>query len=106
MAWRVVRHPLVSTDLFTMARHIAEHSGSEEAAEQRIVEAEQTIAGIAANPMSGTRLDGRLSGFLRKQSTHDQRITVVFRPDPDRELVYVHLVAFGGRDWQGDAIRR
>ena len=106
MTWRVVRHPLIGTDIFRMARHIVEQSGSEDAAERRIVEAEATIAAIAANPMSGTRLSGRLEGFQRRQSQPDGRITVVFRPDPAHQRVYIHLVAFGGRNWQGDAVRR
>ena len=106
MTWRVVRHPLLSTDILSMGRHIAEHSGSEDAAERRVMEVEATIAAIAANPMSGTRLDGKLSGFLRRQSARDGRITVVFRPDSVRKLVYIHLVAFGARNWQGEAERR
>jgi len=103
MTWRVVRHPLVGTDVFRMANHIAEQSGSEDAAERRIIEVEATIAAIANNPLSGTRLDGKLTGFLRRQSRRDQQITVVFRPDPARKIVYIHLVAFGGQNWENDA---
>jgi len=103
MTWRVVRHPLVGTDVFKMASHIAEQSGSEDAAERRIIEVEATIAAIANNPLSGTRLDGKLAGFLRRQSRRDQQITVVFRPHPARKIVYIHLVAFGGQNWENDA---
>ena len=103
MTWHVVRHPLVGTDVFRMASHIAEQSGSEDAAERRLVEVEATIATIAENPLSGTRLDGRLTGFLRRQSQRDKQITVVFRPDPAQEVIYIHLVAFGGQNWENDA---
>lgn len=106
MTWQVVRHPLVGTDIFRMARHVAEQSGSESAAERRVIEAEMTIAAIADNPLSGTKLTGRLEGFRRRQSHRDGKITVVFRPEPELQRIYIHLVVFGGRNWQENAAQR
>jgi plasmid stabilization system protein ParE len=70
---------------------------------RRLDEIDALIADIAANPTSGVRLPGDLSGWLVRHGGRGRRLTIVFRADPDTEVVYIAVIAFGGRDWTSDA---
>ena len=57
------------------------------------------LRSIADNPTSGVRLEGRLAGWLVRHGGTGHRLTIVFRPDVEADIIYLALVAFGGRDW-------
>lgn len=97
---RLIRHPLVARDLTGLVDHIIEVTqGSFAAASRRLDEVDDLIADILANPLSGARLSAPLDGWLVRHGGRDQRLTVVFRPDRETNIVFVALVAFGGQDW-------
>lgn len=98
---RQVRHPQWDNDLAKIIDHILEATGGDtQAAARRVVEVDALLDSIAANPLSGTRL-GPPGGWLVRHGGQGQKITIVFRLDPDRHLLNLVLVAFGGQDWMG-----
>ena len=97
---RLVRHPFVERDLIGIADHIVDVTeGDIAAAQRRLDEVDALVRSILSNPLSGMRLQGRLSGWLVRHGGAGQRLTIVFKPDVDAGQVYLALVAFGGRDW-------
>ncbi|MDN5789235.1 MAG: type II toxin-antitoxin system RelE/ParE family toxin, partial [Pseudorhodobacter sp.] len=54
---------------------------------------------IYGNPLSGMRLSAPLKGWLVRHGGRGHHITIVFRAFPEREALYIALVAFGGQDW-------
>ena len=97
---RQVRHPLVEQDVAGIFEHVLSTTGGDlDAAEQRLDEIDELLAAIAANPGSGMRLGPTSPGWLVRHGGRGQRITIVFRSDPERQLLYIALVAFGGRNW-------
>lgn len=104
----VIRHPLVQHDLAALVDHIVEITqGDFAAATRRLDEIDALLAEITANPLFGMRLSVPLDGWLVRHGGRGHRITIVFRADIDRDVLYVALVAFGGQDWisEGDARR-
>jgi plasmid stabilization system protein ParE len=96
---RQIRHPLVDADIDGIVDHILEVSGDFDAAERRLDEIDALLAAIAERPLSGARLEGPLQGWLVRHGGRDLAITIVFRPDVDRAVLWIALVAFGGRNW-------
>lgn len=96
---RQIRHPLVDTDIDGIVDHILAVSGDVDAAERRLDEIDALLAAIAERPLSGIRLEGPLRGWLARHGGRDLAITIVFRPDVDRDVLWIALVAFGGRNW-------
>ena len=97
---RQVRHPLIEQDVTGIFEHVLSTTGGDlDAAEQRLDEIDELLAAIAANPVSGMRLGDPLSGWLVRHGGRRQKITIVFQPDLERSLLYIALVAFGGRNW-------
>ena len=97
---RFVRHPFFERDLIGIVDHIIEVTdGNAAAANRRLDEIDVLIQKIAANPTSGARLSGKLDGWLVRHGGAGHRLTIVFKPDLDTGIVYLALVAFGGRDW-------
>lgn len=95
-----VRHPFFDRDLIGMVDHIVDVTGGDvAAAERRLDEVDVLLASIASNPTSGVRLSGRLRGWLVRHGGSGQRLTIVFKPDIVGGVIYLALVAFGGRDW-------
>lgn len=87
--------------------HVLESSrGNLEAAERRLDEIDDLLRAIADNPASGVRLDGPLAGWLVRHGGRGRMITVVFRPDLEAQLIHIALIAFGGRNWLGEATSR
>lgn len=80
--------------------------GDLSAAERRLDEIDDLLQAIVDNPVSGVRLDGRLSGWLARHGGRGRMITVVFRPDLEAERIYIALIAFGGRNWLEQAVER
>ena len=76
------------------------------AADRRLAEIDALLGDIAANPASGVRLAGPLKGWLVRHGGRDQRITIVFRPDLGRDVLYIALVAFGGQNWPAEVEHR
>jgi plasmid stabilization system protein ParE len=105
--FRLVRHPLVRNDVTGLFDHVLETTrGNLEAAGRRLDEIDDLLRSIAENPASGIRLDGRLAGWLVRHGGRGRMITVVFRSDPERRLVLIALIAFGGRNWLDAAVDR
>ena len=99
---KVVRHPLVARDLEGMVAHIVDITdGDFEAAERRLDEVDGMLAQIASNPSSGVRLGGGLEGWCVRHGGRGYRLSIVFKADPDEGVLYIAVVAFGGRDWYG-----
>ena len=104
---RQVRHPFVDRDLIGIVDHVlAVTDGDFAAALRRLDEVDDLLAAIGETPMSGTRLSGDLDGWLVRHGGRGRRLTIVFRPDVERDALFVALVAFGGRDWMGLAAGR
>ena len=104
---RLVRHPLVGRDLISMVDLIVQMThGDFRAAKRRLDEIDQLISDIAANPQSGMRLAAPLDSWLVRHGGRAHRITIVFRADQDREVLYIALVAFGGQDWMTEGRAR
>jgi plasmid stabilization system protein ParE len=96
---RQIRHPLVEADIDGIVDHILAVSGDLDAAERRLDEIDALLAAIAEHPLSGIRLDGPLEGWLVRHGGRDLAVTIVFRPDVDHAVLWIALVAFGGRNW-------
>jgi len=101
---RQVRHPLVERDLLGLVDHIVRVTdGDFGAASRRLDEIDVLLDSISDNPTSGVRLSAHLDGWIVRHGGRDQKITIVFRPDLDRQILYIALIAYGGRDWLRDA---
>ena len=97
---RFISHPFFERYVIGIVDNIVEVSdGDIAAARRRLDEIDALIQEISANPTSGTRLSGKLDGWLVRHGGAGQRLTIVFKPDVDAGQVYLALVAFGGRDW-------
>lgn len=97
---RFIRHPFFERDLIGIVNHIIEVTdGDVAAAGRRLDEVDALLEAIAANPTSGARLSGKLDGWLVRHGGTGHRLTIVFKPDLNAGLIYLALVAFGGRDW-------
>ena len=104
---RFVRHPFFERDLVGIVDHIVEVTdGDITAAGRRLDEVDALLETIASNPNSGVRLTGKLDGWLVRHGGAGHRVTIVFKPDTDAEIIYLALVAFGGRDWMKVASAR
>lgn len=44
--------------------------------------------------------------WLARHGGRGQMITVVFRSDLEAQLIYIALIAFGGRNWLTEAVGR
>lgn len=104
---RQIRHPLVSRDVVGIFDHVLETTqGDLMAAERRLDEIDNILNEIADNPASGIRLGGNLAGWLARHGGRGRMITVVFRADIEARLIYIAMIAFGGRNWLEDAADR
>ena len=97
---RFVRQPFFERDLIGIVDHIVEVTqGDTAAALRRLDEIDALLHSIDENPTSGMRLGGKLDGWLVRHGGSGYRLTIVFRPDVEAGIIYLALVAFGGRDW-------
>lgn len=97
---RQVRHPLVERDVAGIFEHVLATTGGDlNAAERRLDDIDELLQAIVTNPSSGTRLSPPLAGWLVRHGGRGQRLTVVFRPDLKRRLLFIALIAFGGQNW-------
>ena len=104
---RLIRHPLVNRDLAALVDHIVETTqGDFAAAGRRLDEVDNLLAEIAANPHSGMTLPPPLEVWLVRHGGRGHRLTIVFTSDPQRDTLYIALVAFGGQDWTTAGISR
>ena len=104
---RIIRHPFVERDLFGIVDHIVKVTdGDHDAAFRRLDEVDALLRSVLVNPASGVRLRGRLDSWLVRHGGSGQRLTVVLRPDPEQDCIYLAMVAFGGRDWMKAAVGR
>ena len=87
--------------------HILETTrGDLTAAERRLDEIDDLLEAIADNPLSGIRLEGRLGGWLARHGGRGRMLTVVFLADLEPSILYIALIAFGGRNWLDAAADR
>lgn len=104
---RLVRHPWVGRDLVALVNHIVEVTqGDYNAAARRLDEVDALLADILTKPRSGMRLAAPLEDWLVRHGGRGHRITIVFRADTERDMLYVALVAFGGQDWMAEGMAR
>ena len=104
---RLVRHPLVNRDLTALVDHIVETTqGDFAAASRRLDEVDDLLVDILENPLSGMRLTAPLEGWLVRHGGRGHRITIVLRADPQQNVLYIALVAFGAQDWFSDGVTR
>jgi len=104
---RQIRHPLVRRDVEEIFEHVlATTQGDLDAAERRLDDIDALLAAIAANPTSGFRLEGPLGGWIVRHGGMGRMITVVFRPDVGMRILYIGMIAFGGRNWPVEAEER
>ncbi len=97
---RLIRHPLVNRDVIELVDHIVEATGGDTAAAlRRLDEIDDLILNILSNPLSGMRLSDPLQGWLVRHGGQGHHITIVFRAYPERDALYIALVAFGRQDW-------
>ncbi|PZQ47353.1 MAG: hypothetical protein DI556_17780 [Rhodovulum sulfidophilum] len=101
---RQITHPLVERDVVGIFEHILMSTGGDlAAAERRLDEIDDLLARIASNATSGQRLGGAMSGWLVRHGGRDHKLTIVFRPEVEANVLRVALIAFGGRDWMAVA---
>ena len=104
---RLIRHPLVKRDLTVLVDHIVETTqGDFAAASRRLDEIDNLLVNILENPFSGMRLAAPLEGWLVRHGGRGHRITIVFRAEPEQNVLYIALVAFGAQDWFSDSVTR
>lgn len=104
---RLIRHPWVRRDLVALVDHIVEVTGGDQAAAaRRLDEVDALLADILANPGWGMRLAAPLEDWLVRHGGRGHRLTIVFRADPERDVLHVALVAFGGQDWMAEGVIR
>jgi plasmid stabilization system protein ParE len=104
---RQIRHPLVRRDVMGIFDHVLDTTrGNLAAAERRLDEIDDLLRAITDNPASGVRLGGHLAGWLARHGGRGHMITVVFRSDLEARLIYIAMIAFGGRNWLDDAVDR
>ena len=104
---RIVRHPFVERDLIGIVDHIVSITeGDYAAAYRRLDEVDALLGSVLENPTSGVRLRGELDSWLVRHGGAGQRLTIVFKPDLEKDVVYLAMVAFGGRDWMKAAVGR
>jgi len=104
---RIVRHPFVDRDLIGIVDHIIKVTeGDYDAAFRRLDEVDMLLRSVLENPTSGVRLRGKLDSWLVRHGGLEQRLTVVFKPDLGDDVIYLAMVAFGGRDWMKAAVGR
>ena len=101
---RQVRHPLVRHDIWGIFNHVLTMThGDVAAADRRVEEIVALLADIAASPRSGQKLSGGLSGWRVRHGGRGHKLTVVFRFEPEEDLMRIAVIAFGGRDWMAVA---
>jgi hypothetical protein len=102
---RQIRHPLVRRDVTGIFDRVLETTrGDLAAAERRLDEIDDLLGAIADHPASGVRLDGPLG--IAGHGGRGQMITVVFRSDLEARLIYIAMIAFGGRNGLDAAVDR
>lgn len=99
-------HPLVTRDIDEIAFFIYQTSGSRDAAIRRLREIDALRRDVIARPLSGVRLDGRLTGCLARHGGRDNSLTIVWLLEADNGRARILMVAFGGKDWMGQMPER
>ena len=104
--WQI-RHPLVEKDLRNLVDHVLRVTGDDFAAAGRhLEEVDSLLADVAENPLSGIRLSERLGGWLIRHGGRGSRLTIVFRPELQDDLIRIALIPFGAQNWLADGVER
>lgn len=96
-------HPLVRSDLQTIAELIAEYSGLE-TARRRLQEIEDAVRKLEDTPHIGS-LRHEIAEGLRAIPA-GRRTVVAFTVDDTEHAVYVYAITYGGADWASRVSRR
>lgn len=97
MTYRVVRHPLVSRDLSTMAVFIGDYAGYD-IAEQKIDQIEISLRSLCDFPHIGT-IRNEIYPGLRVIPAAGNAV-ICFAVDEDEREVFVICITYGGADWE------
>ena len=100
---RIVAHPLLERDLIDIATHVFLISQDAAAARRRIAEARELLAKIAENPALGAWVDTGVPGWRVRHGGRGRLLSVVYRHDPEADLLMLAMVAFAGQDWTTQA---
>ena len=98
MSHRIRFHPLVRRDLEAIAQWIIDHAGIE-AADRRLTEIEESIAGLAHIPHKGSIRDEIAPGM--RAIPAGRKAVVAFTVDDAAREVLIQAVTYGGADWVG-----
>lgn len=101
--YRVVRHPLVSSDLINLVNLVADYAGAH-VAERKIAEIEQTIETLRHTPHLGSLRD-EIYPDLRAIPVADKGV-LCFTVDDDTLTVAIICIAYAGADWSSSVARR
>ena len=98
MTYRIRFHPLVGRDLEAIAQWIIDYAGSE-AADRKLTEIEEAIAGLAHMPHKGSILDEIAPGL--RAIPAGRKAVVAFTVDDAAKEVLIQAVTYGRADWAG-----
>lgn len=103
MSYRVRFHPKVARDLEGIARAMLPHAGAETT--ERILNIlRDTARGLAETPHRGSTRDDILPGL--RAIPAGRRGVICFTVDEAARNVLVHMVSWGGADWQSRVAAR
>ena len=103
---RILAHPLLRRDISGIAEHVLSRSGDPEAARRRVIEIRELLAAVQDQPGHGAPLADTLPGWRMRHGGKGRKILIVYRYDPQDDLLCLALVAFAGQDWTARATDR
>ncbi|CTQ49448.1 type II toxin-antitoxin system RelE/ParE family toxin [Jannaschia donghaensis] len=80
--------------------------GDYDAAFRRLNEVDTLLRSVLENRTFRAHLRGKLDNWLVRHGGSGQRLKGVFQPDLGDDVIYLAMVAFGGRDWMKAAVGR
>lgn len=98
MRYRLRFHPAVPKDLDAITRWLIDHAGPE-AAERRLGEIDEAIAGLRTLPHKGSIRDEIAPGL--RAIPAGRKAVIAFTVDDDTREVFIHAVSYAGADWIG-----
>ena len=96
MSYRLRFHPAVSGDLDAIARWLVDYAGRD-AAERRLAEIADAIAGLRTFPHKGSLRDEIAPGL--RAIPAGRKAVVAVTVDDEAGEVFAHAVTYAGADW-------
>lgn len=103
MAYKVIRHPLVKSDLFKITIFIGDYAGYD-IAEEKVDEIEGSLLSLTDFPHIGT-IRSEIYPGLRVIPASGKAV-ICFTVDDERKVVDVICITYGGADWQARILER